>query len=160
MVILCMKTHLVMLILLLTLVAIAPLPVFANQTDAVDAISLAKSTILDCYNAAKQAETAGANITTLVDTLNKASSLLSQAEFAYATSDFNAALNLAVRSQNSLNGFVAEASALKETATVQVNQNFLLSVIGSIIGTFAIMIGGFAAWRFIKKKYTIAGVPK
>lgn len=70
-------------IILLSLVVIIPSPVWANQADAETAISSAQATLLNCYNAAKQAEAAGANITVLVDALNEAGALLSQAELAY-----------------------------------------------------------------------------
>jgi hypothetical protein len=142
-----------LVVTLLLLVAVVPSPVWASEADAATAISSAKNAIANGYNTAKQAEAVGANITALVDTLNEAGSLLSQAEFAYITSDFDAAFNLAIRSQNSLSGFAAEASTLQESATQQQNQGFLINVVGSIIGTFAIIIGGFAVWRFMKKKY-------
>jgi hypothetical protein len=139
--------------LLLMLIAIFPSPVWAQQADAAAAISSAKDTLLTCYNAAKQAEAAGANITVLVDTLNDAGLLLSQAEFAYAANDFDTALNRASQSQNTLNSFIAEANTLRETATQQQNQGFLINVVGSVIGAFAVIAVGFAAWFFLKKKY-------
>ncbi len=154
---LCFKTPVTLVILLLLFVAVAASPVWASQTDAAAAISSAKNTIVNCYNAAKQAEAAGANITVLTDTLNKAGSLLSQAELAYATNDFDAALNLAIQSQTTLNNFVAEANALQETATQQQNQSFLINVVGSIAGTFAVIVAGLVAWLFLKRKYATSG---
>jgi hypothetical protein len=154
------KASVALVVPLLLLVVTVPFPVWATETDALTAITSAKNAIVNCYNAAQQAEAAGANITTLTDTLNQAGSLLSKAEFAYAMSDYDAALNLAIRSENSLGGYVAEASALQETAARQQNQDFLINVAGSIIGTFAIILSGFIAWRFLKKKYDmIIGVP-
>lgn len=150
---LCSKTPIALVIILLLFVTVVASPVWAEQADAATAISSAKSTILNCYSAAKEAEAAGANITVIVGTLNEAGSLLSQAELAYATSDFDAAFNLAIQSQNTLNNFIGEANTLKETATQQRNQDFLINVVGSVIGTFAVIVAGSAAWRFLKKKY-------
>ena len=144
---------LVAVVILLLLVVIIPSPVWAGEEDVATAISSAKNEILNCYNAAKEAEVAGANITVSVGTLNEAGSLLSQAELAYATNDFGAALNLAIQSQNSLNNFIGEANTLKETATQQRNQDFLINVLFSTIGAFAVVVAGFAAWFFLKKKY-------
>lgn len=141
------------IILLLGLITVVPSPVWADQTDASTAISSVKNTILDCYNAAKQAEAAGANITVLVGTLNEAGSLLSQAELAYATNDFDTAFNLATQSRNTLSNFIGEANTLQETATQQQNQDFLINVVGSVIGTFAVIAVGFTVWFFLKKKY-------
>jgi hypothetical protein len=151
--VLCSKTPITLVIILLLFVAVVASPVWADQADATTAISSAKDTILNCYSAAKEAEAAGANITVIVGTLNEAGSLLSQAELAYATNDFDAALNLAIQSQNTLNNFIEKANSLKETATQQQTQDFLINIVGSIIGTFAVIVAGFAAWRFLKKKY-------
>lgn len=58
--------------------------VLADQTDAAVAITSAKEQVVTCYQAAKDAEGAGANITSLTATLNDAGALLSQAELARA----------------------------------------------------------------------------
>jgi hypothetical protein len=137
----------------LLLIAICTFPVWAQQTDAATAISSAKNTILSCYTAAEQAETAGANITVLADILNDAGVLLSRAEFAYAANDFDTALNLAVQSQNTLNNFIDEANTLRETAKQKQNQGFLINVVGPVVGTFVVIVAGYAAWLFLKKKY-------
>jgi hypothetical protein len=132
----------------------------ADQTEATAAIASAKEQVLTCYQAAKDAEEAGANITALVAVINDAGTLFSRAEFAYSTSDFDTARNLAVQSQSTLSNFISEANTLKETATQQRNQDFLISVVGSIIGTFAILCAGIAAWIFLKRKYETAGAHK
>ena len=127
-------------------------PVWAEQSSAGTAISSAQNTILNCYNAAKEAEAAGANITAIVATLNEAGTLLSQAELAYAANDFDAAFNLAVQSQNALSDFIGEANTLKENALQQQNQDFLINVVGSIIGAFAVIVAGGVVWLLLKRK--------
>jgi maltodextrin utilization protein YvdJ len=129
----------------------------ADQADATTAIASAKEQILICYQAAKDSEEAGANITALVAVLNDAGTLLSRAEFAYSVSDFDTARDLAVQSRNSLNNFISEANTLKEATTQQQNQDFLINVVGSIIGTFAVIVAGFSAWLFLKKKNETGG---
>jgi len=131
----------------------------ADQTDAATAIASAKEQILICYQAAKEAEGAGANVTALVAVLNDAGTLLSRAEFAYSVNDFDTARDLATQSQSTLGDFVSEANTLKETATQQRNQDFLINVVGSIIGTFAVIVTGIAAWIFLKRKYEPTGAP-
>jgi hypothetical protein len=128
-------------------------PVWADQTDAANAISSAKSTLVDCYSAAQEAEAAGGNITVLTDSLNKAGSLLSQAELAYATNDFDSARTLAVQSQNSLSSFIEEANALQDSATQLQFNDFLINVVASVLGTFAVIAAGFVAWVFLKRRY-------
>lgn len=151
--VLCSKTPIALVIVLLLVLAVAASPVWAEQAGVSTAISSAQTTILDCYNAARVAEAAGANITVLIGTLNEAGSLLSQAELAYATNDFDTAYDLAAQSQNTLSGFVAEANALRATALQQQNREFLVNVVGSVIGTFVVIATGFAAWLLLKKKY-------
>jgi hypothetical protein len=147
------KKPIALTVLLLLFVTVVVSPVWAEQTGAASAISSARNTILSCYSAAMEAEAAGANITVLTANLNAAGSLLSQAESAYAASDFDSAFNLASQSQNTLTGFIAEANALKENATQQQNRDFLVNVVGSLIGAFAVVVAGFATWRFLKKRY-------
>jgi hypothetical protein len=144
---------LVVLVALLFFVAVFASPVWADQAGATAAISSTKNTIVNCYGAAEEAEAVGANITALVATLNDAGALLSQAELAYAANDFDAAVNFAVQSQSVLNGFVGEANALKETAVQQQNQDFLVNVVGSIIGSIAVIIVGGLVWLLLKRKY-------
>jgi hypothetical protein len=130
----------------------------ADQTDAAAAIASAKEQILICYQSAKEAEGAGANITTLVAVLNDAGTLLSRAEFAYSISEYDTARDLAIESQNTLSGFISEANTSKENGIQQRNQEFLINVVGSIIGTFAVLCAGIVAWIFLKRKYETAGV--
>jgi hypothetical protein len=127
------------------------------QGDAAAAISSAKSTILSCYNAAKNAETAGANITTLTGTLNEAGSLLSRAELAYSTGDFAAATSFAVQCQNKLANFVARANSFAWVALQRKNQDFLVNVVGSVAGAFAVVGVGVGTWVFLKKRSGLAG---
>ena len=147
------KITVAIVVILLTLVAIFPSPVWASEADAAAAISSAENTILNCYNAAKEAEAAGADITVILGTLNEAGSLLSQAELAYAASNFDTALNLAAQSQSTLNNFISEAHTSQETAMQQQNQDFLINVVFPTLGAFAVIAAGIAAWLFLKRKY-------
>jgi hypothetical protein len=146
------KTPIALVMSLVLFVTVLASPAW-GQADAAASMSSAKNTILNCYNAAKDAEAAGANITVITGMLDEAGALLSQAELAYATGDFDAALNLAIQSQNRLSNLIGEANTLKETATQQRNQDFLINVVGSTIGTFAVIIAGLAVWFLLKKKY-------
>jgi hypothetical protein len=139
--------------LLVLSVAVAQ-PVMANQTDAATAINSAKNTILTCYDAAKEAESAGANITLLEITLNNAGLLLSQAELAYSKNDYDGAQSLAVQSQTVLNGFTSTAQSSGLAALQQRNQDFLVNVVGSIIATLVVLVFGMLAWVYLKRKYT------
>jgi flagellar basal body-associated protein FliL len=124
----------------------------ASQSEAAASISSAQKRIIDCYNAVKVAETAGANISVLTNELNEAGSLLSQAQLSYSKSDFDEATNYAVQSQNQLETFVGEADSLMQTASQQRSRDFLINFVGSIVGAFAVVVVGFMVWFLLKRK--------
>lgn len=58
--------------------------------------------------------------------------------------DFDSTLTFATQSQEKLNGFVVEANTLKEKA-IQANYwDFMVNVVGSIIGSVAVVCGSVA----------------
>jgi hypothetical protein len=128
--------------------------VAAQQSISSQTISATKSRLVNCFNAAQAAETAGANISRLTTKLNAAGELLSNAEHAYSIGDFDNAQRLAVESQNLLNGFVSEAISLTATAKQDRDIEFLVNVVGSVVGTILVLVGSIIIWRLIKKKYT------
>jgi uncharacterized membrane protein YoaK (UPF0700 family) len=135
--------------------ALLALPVSANQSDASAAIFSAQNTIVNCYDAAKAAEAAGANITSLTNTLNEAGSLLSQAQLAYSQNDFDAAANYAVQSRNRLNGFISQADSLRQAASQRASRDYLVNFVGSIVGAFAVVAAGFVVWFLLKRRYGV-----
>ena len=135
-------TFLTTLILLSTIIFSSP--AFAQQANAETAIASAKQQIVACYQAAKEAEDAGANITSLTTILSDAGSLLSQSELAYSKSEFDIARDLAVQTQQRLTNVISEANDLKESAVQQGNVDFLVNVVGSIVGFFVVIGAGIA----------------
>lgn len=56
-----------------------------------------------------------------------------------------------------LNGIVVEANALKESA-IQVHYlDFMINVVGSIVGSVAVVCGGVVVWVLLKRKYEKTG---
>jgi hypothetical protein len=143
---------------LIFLIAVNPFRAFAiTEDDAGSAIAAAQNRITDCYRAAADAEKAGAVVTGLLSTLNDAGELLSNATLAYGMDDFDSANDSAVRSQAKLDGFVAEADALKESATKASYWNFMVNVLGSIIGTVVVICGSLVVWVLLKRRYEKTG---
>jgi hypothetical protein len=150
------------LILAVIFVAVlcAPSLVLAQQNDAASAISAAQKNLVQCYDAARAAEAASANISQLTLELNSAGLLLSRAELAYSTADFGSAQNLAAQSESGLANFVSDANALQTSAAQNRMFDFLLNVVGSIAGTIAVLVGSIVVWRRLKRKYEDSGVQK
>ena len=138
----------VLSLFLLVFLALGSLPVLASQADAANVISSTKKTLSACYNAVRDVEAAEGNITSLVDTLNKASLLLSEAEAAFARNDFDVAFSLGLQSHSSLDNFISNANSLLETARMKASQDYLLNVVGSIAAAFAVVVVGFVAWFY------------
>jgi len=136
---------------------VIPPVAFAEQSGADSAIASAKQQIITCYDAAKAAEAAGANITSLTSILNDAGTLLSQSELAYSKSDFSNAASLAVQSSQSLASFVSEANTMRDAAAQQRTTEFLVNVVGSITGAIAVIVAGFVVWRFLRKRQPQTG---
>jgi len=135
------------------------LPAFAraDQSSASSELASTQSKLVECFNAAKAAEEAGANISELTSTLNVAGSLFSQAELAYSSGNFSGAEALAVQSQNELGNFVSTASSLQHAAAQKQNIDFYLNFVASIVGTVAVIVGSFVVWALLKHKYARAG---
>ena len=129
----------------------------ADEANAAAAIASAEEKIIACYQAISEADGAGANTATLLIVLNEAGALLSHAHFAYNAGNFDAAADFAVQSQQRLNNFVAEANALKENALQQHHWDFMINVLGSIVGTAIVLCGSTVLWFLLKRKYRKSG---
>ncbi len=154
-----MKPKIIALIIavLVAFAIIVPSQLTVAQSSA---ISSAQNTLNTCFEAAKQAEAAGANITSLQDTLNTAGALLTKAQYAQSQGDAASANNYAQQAQSQLNGFVEQANALRETASQQTQTSFLINVVASIAGTFAVIVGSIAIWVIQKRKNSVKEEPK
>jgi hypothetical protein len=126
--------------------------VWADQGGAANAISSAMSQLVSCYDAMRGAEAVGANVTSLTGALNEAGLLLSQAEFAFSNGDFGAAQDYAVQSQGKLANLASEANALLIAAWDKRNRDILVNVVGSTVGTVAVLVGSWGLWSFLKKR--------
>jgi hypothetical protein len=127
------------------------------QQNASSAITNAQTKLTSCYDAALAAGKAGANISQLTSTLNAAGTLLSNAEHAYAIGDSEEAQRLATQSQSMLNGFLSETSALENSAMQATTMNFLINIVGSVIGTIAVIAGSIVVWKLLKRKSVTKG---
>ncbi len=142
---------LVGLSIVLLCVAFLPGVVF-GQGDAAAAISSAKQQLVVCYDAARRAESAGANVSYLAAVLSSAGDLLSRAELAYAQGDFGGAQNLASQCSGSLSSFVSVAESARAGAAA--NEGWVGGVVvASVVGVVIVILSGFLVWRYIRKQY-------
>lgn len=125
--------------------------VWADSPVASTAIASAKSSLVECFAQVQAAERAGANITSLLNTLNEANGLLAEAEAAYSRNDTATAYNLAVESQNLLNNFKAQVDSAVDAAVSQKNQSFQIFLV-SLVGSLTVVGVGVAGWVYVGKK--------
>ncbi len=142
----------VLLIMVLAVAALAPVVVFA-QDDASGTIASAKQQLVVCYDAARRAESAGANVSSLTSVLIAAGNLLSHSEYAYSSGDLGNARNLAEQCIQALIGFTSEADSLRAAAEGEASFDFFVYFVGSIVGTVVVIFAGLVVWFVVKKRY-------
>ena len=120
-------------------------PAFGQQSGVQDAISSAQTAIKNSYDVAKQAESGGANIDSLVVKLNYAAELMSKAELAYASGDYDSAYIYATQCQSSLDNFVGQANALTTNAQANASQNLVLTIL-PLVTSVGLLCVGIAVW--------------
>ena len=145
----CFIVFLCMLLLMPTSV----LSFAAGEADASQAISEAENRVNACYMAVAEAQKAGANVSQLLSTLQEAGLLLSEAHVAFEKRDFDSAFDLANQSRSRLDGVDNEADSLRDKGRQDRSVDFLVNVVGSSVGAFAVLVGGFLFWHFSKKKH-------
>ena len=153
----CSKALVCCALVLFAFLSAVPL-VLAQQSEAESAVASVKQQIVTCYLVAKEAEAAGANISLLTVKLNEAADLLSSAELAYLEGNFDDAISFTSQSQQELESFATDANVLRYQALQERNFDFLVYVVGTIVGLLAVFSGGFGAWFLLKKHFEQSGV--
>ncbi len=138
-----MNKALLVVFFVLVLCALRVTPVLADQGSAQSAISSAQDTIKNCYEAVREAETAGANVDLLTSKLNDAANLLSNAQLAYAGKDYDAANNYATQCQSQLGDFISQVNSVKANTNGSGRVLFVVLSLGTSVG---LVCAGIAAW--------------
>lgn len=124
-----------------------------SQPQSVSALHDAEGSVVSAYYAISKADAAGANVTDLLVRLNDAEDALSRAKIAYRIGDYDSSMEWAALCQDKLQGFVADADALTEVAVRDSNLNFLVTVVGSLIGSVGIVCLGVLGWVYLNRRY-------
>lgn len=123
-----------------------------SEEEASTVLVAAESDIVVCYSAVAEADEFGANVTVLLTRLGEAGELLSLGELAFSDGDFDSALVYAGQSQGMLSGFVDEAHDLGELAFNERYWSLTTTILGSIIGVAAVVVGGVVFWFLLKRR--------
>jgi len=145
------KRYVTVFLAVFLVAAIFVSPVFAQQGNAQNAISSAKNTIKNCYEAVKQAESAGANVDSLMVTLNDAAGSLSKAESAYSVNDYGSAYTYATQCQSKLTDFTSQATVLTTNAKATASQNSVTTIL-LVVASVGILCAGITAWVVLGRR--------
>jgi hypothetical protein len=126
-------------------------PVVASDGGAETAVSSAKASLKTCYDAISRAESAGANVESLMVTLNDAAGLMSKAELAYASNNYDSAYQYAKQSQSTLGDLESQANALASDAQAHQKQSQAFTSLSAIAG-LGILFAGVFAWAVLGKQ--------
>lgn len=150
------------LLLAFTLILLLPLNSLPSATasskeEAEKSVNAAHNTIIKCYEAAAEAQKAGANVTSLLNELNKAGQEYSKAVLAYNNKNYSLAAELAYKSESILENFVEKANQLKVEAIEHNHRDFMINFVGSGVGSVLIIVVSLGIWTLLKRKYATEG---
>jgi hypothetical protein len=147
------RVFVLLLVLMLAPLSFTAICHGAGESDARAAVAEAQQRTNTCYGVAADAAKTSANVTGLLSTLSSAGVFLSKAELALQKGDFDGASTSALQCDESLTGFEAVASGLKDSAVKASNLDFAVNVVGSSVGAVAVAVLGFVVWRLLRKRY-------
>jgi hypothetical protein len=124
-----------------------------NEDQAISAINNSEEAIASTYRAVLGVESAGANVSSLLSTLNIAAELLAKANMSYKTGDFNNATLFANRSLQMVNEVKIETYKTRDLTLNENSQRFIFSLAESAIGVCSVIFFSFVGWRLFKQRY-------
>jgi len=124
-----------------------------NVEEANAVISQAETDIGSAYAVVADAETAGVDISALLNQLSSAGDSLSRAYVAFGTGEYANASALAIECSRALDGVTVTAASLKAEAEKAHSDRLLFSMVGSSVGLVLLLVFGFLGWKLLKKRY-------
>jgi len=124
------------------------------QTDKVDSeLQAANDSVNHAFTAVLDAEKAGANVTSLLNQLNGATGLLSEAENAYRSGDSNTALNDATTVVLVAQQVMATAQSTKNGASALAQSAFWSTSVLTVLWAIMLIVVLFLVWRWFRQRY-------
>jgi tetratricopeptide (TPR) repeat protein len=128
--------------------------VFAfSEDEAALVVNEAEETLASTFEAVKEAETNGADISAFSELLKDATQLLSQAYTYFRVGDFDKAekfANLALEIGREVKSIALSLGEIKSDLPTKEMWD---TVIGSVIAVFVVVIAGLLGWIFFRRLY-------
>jgi hypothetical protein len=149
-----LKTLVICLLALLMLCIYVDVDLAVAQTNAEQSSLEATNIVIDqAFNDVLAAEKAGANVTGLVNKLNGATALLTEAENAYRNGNLIAVEEKADAAFLIARNVSLEAQIAQEKAQNSTAINFWFTLALTILGIIILFFVLFIVWIFIKRSY-------
>ena len=140
----------VLLVITLT-VSLQITPVKASNESA--SIEAANSSINQAFTNVLAAEKAGGNVTQLLTDLNSAGQLLAAAENAYRSENLTNVTSYSENATSIANQVNSGALSLLNASSNRSQNNFWLTLVFSIDGSFVLVVVLLLVWRRFKRNY-------
>jgi hypothetical protein len=140
-------------VIFLFLVQLPPQCSAATFDDARVGVSRAEQDVGLAFLAVAEAEGAEANVGELLNKLDEAGVLLSEANHAFDARDYDAALSSAMSASSVVDGVADYAMTLKVLAEKSRGDRLLYAVAISGAGLFLLAVFSFYGWRSLKRRY-------
>jgi hypothetical protein len=139
----------------LLILIITQLPAcFAGSYDeASDAIKQADRDLGSAFVAVAEADSAGADVSALLNKLNSADSYLSRAYAVFSIGDYENSSLLATNCSDVVKGVADEAANLRLDVERAHSNVVILSVVASSVGAALVVVFGFVVWRVLVRRY-------
>jgi hypothetical protein len=141
------------LMLLIMLIWLVPVCFAVDGSEAGIAIDQAERNLNSAYARVAEADSAGADVSMLLNELNSAGIYLSGANAALIAGDFENAVMMAGNCNDAVSGVATEAANLRSYAEATHFNAVLSAVFVSIFGVMIVTVLGFMGWRYLRRKY-------
>ncbi len=148
------------LFFVLLILSVFAVPVFVSgvfgvdgEDVAVSAVDRAEAAVASAYEAVLDAEEAGADVSGLLVRLNVAGGYLAEAHVWFGLGDFDEAVRFADLCYDAVEDVSGEAFELRNEAHGLWATDFVVRMVGSMVGVVVVVFLGFVVWRVFKRRY-------
>jgi len=138
---------------MLLAVWLVPTCLAVDANEASVAINQAERDLGLAFAMVAEAESAGADVSALLNKLDIAGDFLSEAKAAFGTGDYENANPLAVDCSHTVEGLADDAASLKLDAEKAQSDRLLFTAMWSGVGLVLLLVLGFLGWKFLKRRY-------
>jgi hypothetical protein len=150
----CRSVAVCLIVSMLLVVWFVPRCFAVDAVEANGAIGQAERDLGSAYVVVGEAESAGANVSVLLNRLGSAGDFLSEAYVALRAGEYGNASSLAAECSHSVAGIAGDAARLKADAERARSDRLLFTAGGSGVGLVLLFVFGFFGWRFLKRWYS------